>query len=150
MTFEQLDRSIDADSDSDDELAQQQHMYKGREPLTDNYWAVSNIELVMSGKGKEQDTANQLAGLHISGKSPSPETRPPPPPRPVRQPPEEEEDEDDFEEEDENDPFADRNAVTTPKVERSEPVWYVIFQVQSNHDNQRRNIGELFDSFLLR
>ena len=29
MTFEQLDRSIDADSDSDDELAHQQHMYKG-------------------------------------------------------------------------------------------------------------------------
>jgi hypothetical protein len=29
MTFEQLDRSIDADSDSDDELAQQQHLYKG-------------------------------------------------------------------------------------------------------------------------
>ena len=29
MTFEQLDRSIDADSDSDDELANQQHMYKG-------------------------------------------------------------------------------------------------------------------------
>ncbi|PMD18831.1 VHS domain-containing protein [Hyaloscypha hepaticicola] len=109
MTFEQLDRSIDADSDSDDELAQQQHMYK-----------------VMSGKGKEQDTANQLAGLHISGKSPSPETRPPPPPRPVQQPPEEEEDEDDFEEEDENDPFADRNAVTTPKVERSEPVWRIV------------------------
>lgn len=30
MTFEQLDRSIDADSDSDDELANQQHMYKGQ------------------------------------------------------------------------------------------------------------------------
>ena len=29
MTFEQLDRSIDADSDSDDELAEQQHLYKG-------------------------------------------------------------------------------------------------------------------------
>lgn len=29
MTFEQLDRSIDADSDSDDELAEQQHIYKG-------------------------------------------------------------------------------------------------------------------------
>lgn len=29
MTFEQLDRSIDADSDSDDELAEQAHMYKG-------------------------------------------------------------------------------------------------------------------------
>jgi hypothetical protein len=28
MTFEQLDRSIDADSDSDDEMAQQAHLYK--------------------------------------------------------------------------------------------------------------------------
>lgn len=34
----------------------------------------------------------------------------------------EEEYEDDFEE-DENDPFADRNAVSTPGVERSEPSW---------------------------
>ncbi|KAE9380581.1 hypothetical protein N431DRAFT_432859 [Stipitochalara longipes BDJ] len=108
MTFEQLDRSIDADSDSDDELAHQQHMYK-----------------VISEKGKEHDTTQQLAGLHIS-KSPSPEARPPPPPRPVVQPPQEDEDEDDFEEEDENDPFADRNAVTTPKVERSEPVWKIV------------------------
>lgn len=31
-------------------------------------------------------------------------------------------DEDGFEE-DENDPFADRNAVITPKVERAEPTW---------------------------
>lgn len=30
MTFEQLDRSIDADSDSDDELAEQAHLYKSR------------------------------------------------------------------------------------------------------------------------
>lgn len=28
MTFEQLDRSIDADSDSDDELAEQAHLYR--------------------------------------------------------------------------------------------------------------------------
>ena len=28
MTFEQLDRSIDADSDSEDDLAAQQHMYR--------------------------------------------------------------------------------------------------------------------------
>lgn len=27
------------------------------------------------------------------------------------------------EDEDENDPFADRNAVITPRVERSEPSW---------------------------
>lgn len=29
----------------------------------------------------------------------------------------------DEDEEDENDPFADRNAVVTPRVERSEPSW---------------------------
>jgi hypothetical protein len=77
----------------------------------------------MSDKGKENDPAKQFAGLKIGGKSPSPETRPAPPPRPVQQSSEDDEDEDDFVEEDENDPFADRNAVTTPKVERSEPVW---------------------------
>lgn len=33
MTFEQLDRSIDADSDSDDELAEQAHMYRSRSLL---------------------------------------------------------------------------------------------------------------------
>jgi len=30
MTFEQLDRSIDADSDSDDELAEQAHAYRSK------------------------------------------------------------------------------------------------------------------------
>lgn len=30
MTFEQLDRSIDADSDSDDELAEQAHLYRSK------------------------------------------------------------------------------------------------------------------------
>lgn len=29
MTYEQLDRSIDADSDSDDEMAAQAHAYRG-------------------------------------------------------------------------------------------------------------------------
>lgn len=28
MTFEQLDRSIDADSDSDDDVAEQAHLYR--------------------------------------------------------------------------------------------------------------------------
>lgn len=38
MTFEQLDRSIDADSDSDDELAEQAHMYRSKSssPLISN------------------------------------------------------------------------------------------------------------------
>jgi len=33
MTFEQLDRSIDADSDSDDEMAAQAHLYKSENSL---------------------------------------------------------------------------------------------------------------------
>lgn len=77
----------------------------------------------MSSDGnKESETAQQLSGLQIGGKGKSPEQHPPQPPRPSQPSPQDEE-EDDFEEEDENDPFADRNAVTTPKVERSEPTW---------------------------
>lgn len=32
MTYEQLDRSIDADSDSEDELAEQAHLYRSIHP----------------------------------------------------------------------------------------------------------------------
>jgi hypothetical protein len=35
MTFEQLDSSIDADSDSDDELAEQAHAYRSKKSLLD-------------------------------------------------------------------------------------------------------------------
>lgn len=110
ITYEHLDRSFDADSDSDDELAQQQHMYKSELPRSYTFRKIANSHLVSAGKGKEpaSDHADQLAGLTIS---------PPPPPRPA--PAEEEDDE----EEDENDPFSDRNAVQTPAVERSEPTW---------------------------
>lgn len=31
LTFEQLDRSVDADSDSEDELAEQAHLYRSME-----------------------------------------------------------------------------------------------------------------------
>ena len=115
MTFEQLDNSIDADSDSDDELAEQAHLYK-REP---NLWRnqseqVLTILLVASEKGKESETTQQLASLQIGSKSgPVHEQPPAQPPRPAQPP----------EDEDENDPFADRNAVATPQVERSEPSW---------------------------
>lgn len=34
MTFEQLDRSIDADSDSDDDIAEQAHLYRSKSPAT--------------------------------------------------------------------------------------------------------------------
>lgn len=84
----------------------------------------------------------EMAGLNITPASPPPPTRPAAPPRPSAMskpqsqllPPhgkapaatvdhDSEEDGDDDEVEDENDPFADRNAVITPKVERSEPTW---------------------------
>ncbi|KAH8601114.1 hypothetical protein B0O99DRAFT_681149 [Bisporella sp. PMI_857] len=97
-TFEDLDKSIDADSDSDDEMALQAHLYK-----------------MSASKGKEVDTARQLAGLSIS--PPKAENHPPQPLRPVQQL------EEDAEEEDENDPFGDRNAIETPATERGEPDW---------------------------
>jgi LAS seventeen-binding protein 5 len=112
MTFEQLDRSIDADSDSEDEAAEQAHLYRSKycSPLG---LLVSRIltATVAVEKGKETANASHaLAGLHISSGSTS--LRPKAPPRPVQQQPvDDDSDEGDIEEEDENDPFADRNAV---------------------------------------
>ncbi|KAM3079524.1 hypothetical protein ACMFMG_005944 [Clarireedia jacksonii] len=113
MTFEQLDRSIDADSDSDDELAEQQHMYK-----------------IMSERRNSDTPTQQMSNLHLGAKSPlSPtfSTHRPAPPTPVQShhqtAPEPEEEE---EEEDENDPFADRNALDaldTPATEKPQPTW---------------------------
>lgn len=54
-----------------------------------------------------------MAGLKIGNHNAH---APPPPPPP---PPQEEEEE----EEDEDDPFADRNAVETPRIEKGEPKW---------------------------
>jgi hypothetical protein len=125
MTFEQLDRSIDADSDSDDEIAEQAHAYKGKFyhlPTAPCPPFFSHTCTVISEKGKESDVSQSFAGLQINRKNSSPEARPPPPPR-LAQPAPVDEDEDDFQSEDENDPFADRNALHTPKVERDEPTW---------------------------
>ncbi|KAK7747284.1 hypothetical protein SLS53_001537 [Cytospora paraplurivora] len=125
MTFEQLDRSIDADSDSDDELAEQAHMYR-----------------MMSERSKsptsQTSPTSAMAELHIDEPTPQP-PQPPravPPPRPsaVSKPsaqltvPGRPADDyadasDEDEDEDDNDPFADRNAVSTPNAERSEPAW---------------------------
>ncbi|TPX10265.1 uncharacterized protein E0L32_001462 [Thyridium curvatum] len=119
MTFEQLDRSIDADSDSDDDLAEQAHLYR-----------------MITEKAKEgaspTNPVPEMGGLSMEPNPPLP-TRPAAPPRPMgakptssRPPPRpqpDDSDADSYEDEDENDPFADRNAVVTPKVERGEPQW---------------------------
>ncbi|KAI2628786.1 hypothetical protein GGR54DRAFT_363041 [Hypoxylon sp. NC1633] len=126
MTYEQLDRSIDADSDSEDELAEQAHLYR---------MATEKHKQAMSPTSPSSPTSPispvpDMAHLNIE---PSPPPRPMPPPRPSaaskpmissRPAPEPDSDEeDDYADEDENDPFADRNAVVTPKVERGEPRW---------------------------
>ncbi|KAI0899229.1 hypothetical protein F4806DRAFT_506923 [Annulohypoxylon nitens] len=113
MTYEQLDRSIDADSDSEDELAEQAHLYR---------MATEKHQQQMS---PPTSPVSDMAQLSMG---PSHPPRPVPPPRPsaaskpsisLHTIPEPESEE----EEDENDPFADRNAVITPRVENGEPRW---------------------------
>ncbi|KAM7204940.1 hypothetical protein V8F20_003402 [Naviculisporaceae sp. PSN 640] len=123
MTFEQLDRSIDADSDSDDEIAEQAHLYRMATEKAKANQAASPTSPRASVAG--------MAGLslHDGGSSPPPKPpRPTAPPRPSaakpvisspssrpRQYHSDEESEPEDEEEDENDPFADRNAEIIPK-----------------------------------
>jgi hypothetical protein len=114
MTFEQLDRSIDADSDSEDEMAQQAHLYKSRPSISliDHWCNLTSTVATEANKGKSpaDSAATSLAGLQISSPRPVP-------PTPV------EDEESEVEEEDENDPFADRNEVETPAIEKEEPKW---------------------------
>ncbi|KAI1181870.1 hypothetical protein F5B17DRAFT_423141 [Nemania serpens] len=125
MTFEQLDRSIDADSDSEDELAEQAHLYR---------MATEKHKQSMSptDPASPSSPVADMAGLHLgAGVSshrlapprPSAQSKPPAPPRPVSPPSHRSETDDESVDEDENDPFADRNAVETPMIERSEPRW---------------------------
>ncbi|KAK3939094.1 hypothetical protein QBC46DRAFT_365075 [Diplogelasinospora grovesii] len=129
MTFEQLDRSIDADSDSDDDLAEQAHLYR---------------MATEKAKGKEAASPTSpsppvsgMAGLSMSTSPPRQPSRPiVPPPRPsaaskpsmLSSPSrsrraEPSDDEDDYDDEDEENPFANRNAIKTPKLETDEPKW---------------------------
>ncbi|KFH46395.1 hypothetical protein ACRE_028120 [Hapsidospora chrysogenum ATCC 11550] len=120
MTFEQLDRSIDADSDSDDELAEQAHLYrmtakKGKETSPDSPSPVS-------------PQPPEIGGLNLGAAAAPPRppaaTKPnaPPPPKPPR-PAQQQQEQESEPEEDENDPFGDKNVVETPAFERGEPRW---------------------------
>lgn len=126
MSFEQMDHSIDADSDSDDELAEQAHMYKSKHPswrLASDY---TNIPLLVIQENQANQQVPDVGNLSLNSRAPPPRppatTKPgaPPPPKPPRpgtQPEPESEPEDD------NDPFGDKNIVETPAVERTEPKW---------------------------
>ncbi|KAI9795254.1 MAG: putative actin patch assembly and actin polymerization protein [Piccolia ochrophora] len=116
MAFEVLDKSVDHDSDSEDE------------EMTSPYSPLRNGPKSPSAK----DATEGFAGLTLGGSAP------PKPPRPVGNIPmppriidergkarqeDSDEPETDEEDEDEDDPFADRNAVSTPNNEREEPTW---------------------------
>lgn len=113
MAFEVLDKSVEDDSDSEDEW-NDDHAAKAKTP-------------------GQRDAAEAFAGLSFGGGRTSPKrSRPgmsiPIPPSNGKGKLEEseessEEEEDDVEEEDENDPFADRNAVQDNKPERSGMTW---------------------------
>ncbi|KAJ2901531.1 hypothetical protein MKZ38_001716 [Zalerion maritima] len=120
MTFEQLDRSIDADSDSDDELAEQAHLYKMAQ--------LKGKESLSNPSSPTSPPNEGMVGLSISRSPPSKPTPPPrpsaatkpsliptsPPPMPVRPKRTYYSDEESEEEvEDDDNPFADRNAVKT-------------------------------------
>ncbi|KAJ5323122.1 VHS subgroup [Penicillium brevicompactum] len=106
MAFEVLDKSLDYDSDSEDDIM-------------DASWKQRH------GLGLDDDVNDGLAGLNIN---------PPKPQRPhlplasstqhSRQI-FESESETESEEEDDDNPFGDRNAIKTPGIEKSEHTWYV-------------------------
>ncbi|KAI5464652.1 hypothetical protein BGZ63DRAFT_158356 [Mariannaea sp. PMI_226] len=126
MTFEQLDRSIDADSDSDDELAEQAHIYrmmaqKGKEAMA------------QTGHSPTASPYPDLSSLTISAPAkpaapPRPPTKSKPssampprqPPRPAPLPLKKQQPGDD---DDDDDPFGDEHTIETPSIEREQPRW---------------------------
>lgn len=145
MTFEQLDRSIDADSDSDDDLAEQAHRYR-------------MIQEKQKEPGSPTSPVPDFASLNLGDatsvqKTPaSPPPRPPPRPsatsKPLLKPggfrpavptaamaaasaarsrprdgDADSDGGDSYVDNDDDDPFADRNEVGTPRLEQGEPRW---------------------------
>ncbi|KAM5346636.1 hypothetical protein ACJ41O_009641 [Fusarium nematophilum] len=125
MSFEQLDRSIDADSDSDDELAEQAHLYrmatlKGKEAMA----KAANAQ--QSPTGSQPPDLSELtispSPTHVAPPRPPPMSKaapPPQPPRPVAAPVARNDDDDD---DDDDDPFGDKHVIETP-FDREQPRW---------------------------
>ncbi|KAF6811915.1 vhs domain-containing protein [Colletotrichum musicola] len=112
MTFEQLDRSIDADSDSDDELAEQAHIYrmvteKAKQSMSPPPPDVSGLSIgnTPSPRPPAPPRPNPRSKPSPAIPTPAPPMPPRPPVQPVQQDSEEEEEDDD------DNPFADKNAL---------------------------------------
>ncbi|KAG6110441.1 hypothetical protein E4U13_005381 [Claviceps humidiphila] len=123
MAYEQLDRSIEADSDSDDELAEQVHRYR---MMTEK----AQQEREVGGHvGSLSQDFGSMEGTDAS--VPPKPPRPAVPPRRPHAPPTNDNkhdddhdgnDDDDDDDDDEN-PFGDENFISTPSIERDEPRW---------------------------
>ncbi|KAI1265337.1 hypothetical protein F5Y18DRAFT_49231 [Xylariaceae sp. FL1019] len=115
MTYEQLDRSIDADSDSEDEIAEQAHLY--RMATEKHKQTTSPTATSPPSKGKLPDLAELSLNPSLPRRPDAPVASSPQ----VRSHAHQVADEDS---DDENDPFADRNAyIETPMAEKDEPKW---------------------------
>jgi hypothetical protein len=66
MTFEQLDRSIDADSDSDDEIAEQAHAYRSTIPLSSDRSSHSDISKQPSPRKAKKPTSPNPSPVYKS------------------------------------------------------------------------------------
>ncbi|KAI8674959.1 hypothetical protein NCS57_00395400 [Fusarium keratoplasticum] len=130
MSFEQFDRSIDADSDSDDELAEQAHLYrmatiKGKEAMA----KAANAQSPTTSQPPDlSELTISHSPTHAAPPRPPPMSKPahsapppppPQPPRPVAAPVVTNMDDD----EDDDDPFGDKHELDTPGVERDQPRW---------------------------
>ena len=123
ILYEQLDRSFDYDSDSEDygdpDLSSAQAARQG---------AAAGIKSPTSpGGGGVGGVVPSFAGLSLKGREESAPAMPPRPPTLTATNPDggkgKVRAESDEEEDDEDDPFADRNAVGTPRLEAEEPSW---------------------------
>lgn len=135
MAYEQLDHSMEADSDSDDELAEQTHMYRSmcNTPTLRHASASLHVYLydfpVITEKAQEGRAAAKnvpdLSGLTLETAFKHAPARPPRPAAPTRRlssatsEDAEEEEEDD----DDDNPFGDKNVISTPSAEQGEPRW---------------------------
>ena len=124
IMYEQLDRSFDYDSDSEDYDDPDRSSAKAA-----RQGAAAGIKSPTS-----PGVVSGFAGLSLKGREPQAPMQPPRQPTltatapdggkgKLRQEEEDDEEEEEEEEDDEDDPFADRNAVSTPKIEADEPRW---------------------------
>ncbi|EPQ66225.1 hypothetical protein BGT96224_2511 [Blumeria graminis f. sp. tritici 96224] len=114
MTFEQLDRSIDADSDSDSEIMNEHLHDRNQLPM---YTMRRNTDklLELTQKARDDDIVNQIACLKPDTKEGHLHQRPYPTQKEISQQPHFERDAEDSDSTDcdQDNPFSDRNAIIT-------------------------------------